>query len=102
MSTQYSFSDCLEKKIMFQVGCQPFWIKTTGNELPICTSISQYHKYFDKYAVFQDIDEIQLMDKSGCAKPCQYMEYKASIFQKKLAKKHRSPNIFKTFLNPYL
>ena len=83
LSDDYSFSTCVENKIISEVGCKPYWIKDSGSgNMPTCTKLSQYHTFWIKYNELNMMHGMELIEKTGCFKPCHYMEYKVQMIVK--------------------
>ena len=80
-SEDYNFASCIETKVSNKIGCQPHWTNSNSNsldsnKLPVCATQVQYTDYINKMAEFSLLDRIQFETKSGCLRPCSYMEYR--------------------------
>ena len=49
-SSDYNFSDCVEKSILTKAGCQPPWRKVTIEEMPLCDNATLLLKYHIEYS----------------------------------------------------
>ena len=81
-SRHYSYSSCLNRKIVQHVGCQSFWTNFSG--IPFCSDLSQYFRYLEEYNNIVSLEKNKLLTKTGCLRPCQYMEYTVSQVTVKL------------------
>ena len=75
-SKDYNFARCIETKVVNDIGCKPHWIKNMKLESPICREKAQYHDFTNELSRYSRMDKIQMQLKSGCRKPCKYMEYR--------------------------
>ena len=82
-STTYSFVGCLKNKIMFDVGCQPFWLHKSTINLDMCSNLSQYINFISQYNEMTMLSPDIINDRYKCLKPCSYMEYKVGKKDKK-------------------
>ena len=75
-SNTYRFAECLEDRIMSEVGCQPFWIKRSVEPalLP-CQNASQFDKYLEMYDLLQQSTLDELISKYNCLIPCSHIHY---------------------------
>ena len=74
-SAEYNIANCLEKKIIEEIGCKPKWIKH-HSQFPVCQNKSKNLEYTSTLFKFSKMDKIKLQYESGCTKPCSYMEYR--------------------------
>ena len=78
-SSEYNFANCIEKKVVDDIGCRPRWLvrgyKRRGHT-PVCKEKAKYQEYTDEMTRFTLMDKTQMQTKSGCLKPCEYMEYR--------------------------
>ena len=79
----YDFADCLNNKIMFDVGCQPFWLHKSTINLNMCSNLSEYVNFISKYNKMTTLGPDIIKHRYKCLKPCSYMEYKVEKKDKK-------------------
>ena len=71
----YSFTDCINRKIASTVGCQTFWTNFTG--LGRCRDMASIQRYLTEYyrhSFYMEDTEIKL--RTGCPAPCHFTEYR--------------------------
>ena len=80
-SPEYNFfADCIDNKVIEELGCRPFWSKQTGNEVSVCHQPNQYQRHMERKHEIFSMDEVKLREEFGCVKSCCYMEYKVIAF----------------------
>ena len=86
-SEDYNFAKCIEEKVVDDIGCRPHWMKGLKGKLPLCIGKENYRRFMNEMFNFSIMDKIQMQSKSGCLKPCRYMEYRVSsnIFLQKVS-----------------
>ena len=77
-SEDYNFAKCIEGKVVDDIGCRPHWMKGLKGKLPLCIGKENYQRFMKEMSHFSIMDKIQMQSKSGCLKPCRYMEYRVS------------------------
>ena len=75
MSEEYSFTDCINRKIAGNVGCQTFWTNFTG--LAQCRNMSSIERYIREYYHHSFyMEDTELKWSTGCLPPCHFTEYR--------------------------
>ena len=78
-ATDYNFSNCIDNKILEELGCRPFWINNDiGTKYPLCQHPSQYMEHFNITYKVMVLNDVELIKEFGCLKPCTYMQYKVN------------------------
>ena len=75
LSEDYSFTDCINRKIALNVGCQTFWSNFTG--LAQCRNMASLERYISEH--FQHsfyMEDTELKLRTGCPTPCHFTEYR--------------------------
>ena len=75
MSEDYSFTDCINRRIALNVGCQTFWTNFPG--LARCRNMSSIQRYISEYfrhSFHMEDTEIKL--STDCPAPCHFTEYR--------------------------
>ena len=44
-STNYKYQDCINEKIVSEIGCFPYWLKSSQKEFPYCSEVDQVKHY---------------------------------------------------------
>ena len=73
---EYIFGQCVEEKIMRNVGCQPPWRRFTVEELPECDNLALLNKYANEYERIASMVRNEILEDTRCLIPCTFMEYK--------------------------
>ena len=73
-----NFADCINEKLMFNVGCQPHWFYKPEINLTLCSNFSQFNTFISEYTEIWDLSPKDINERFGCVKPCTYMEYKVN------------------------
>ena len=72
----YNFARCIEKSIVVEAGCQPYWSKFAISAMPFCSNASMLQKYSNVSTLFGNLYKNQLLDTTKCLLPCSFTEYK--------------------------
>ena len=79
-SREYVFQNCINKKMIVKLGCQPFWLDHIQTDFQKCSEVSKLFEFiYDMGKLNQISTEKELVEKYSCSKPCTYMEYKVRI-----------------------
>ena len=76
----YKFGDCVDEHVAREVGCQTFW--TNFSAIPTCVGEEGILENINKHFHRQEMEKNELGRLTGCYKPCDFMEYKVSLFCK--------------------
>ena len=76
-SDLYDFSKCAYEKITAQAGCRSFL--TNGTNINVCQNLEEYQTLMTEYQKITDLEKNELVNKTQCYFPCNYMEYKVRI-----------------------
>ena len=76
-SENYSFYDCIMRKISKLNGCQTFW--TSYPNIPHCWNETKLLSFINLFWKYYDMEKYDLSLQSGCTDPCNYMEYKVTL-----------------------
>ena len=76
-SHDYNFQNCIYKKMISKIGCQPYWLDYINTDIVNCSETSQLDEFLKQMGnLIQTSTEKELKDEYNCLKPCEYMEYK--------------------------
>ena len=78
-SKNYNFADCINEKLMLDVGCQPNWFFKPEINITLCSNISQLNAFDHKYTQILSLNPEEINRNIGCLKPCIYMEYRVTL-----------------------
>ena len=79
-SKEYVFQNCIYRKIISKLGCQPFWLDHIKTDFQKCSEVSKLFDFIYYMGKLNQIStEKELVEKYSCLKPCTYMEYKVRI-----------------------
>ena len=56
-SSEYNFSNCIERHIATGVGCQPYWSRFKIDGVPVCNNMQKTLEYSNSYWVRHKEDE---------------------------------------------
>ena len=73
---KYNFNSCIKETLSQKVGCRFPLDKQGGQEMEMCSTASQYRQYNEIYQNLMTADMQEIVDITGCKKPCTYNEYK--------------------------
>ena len=73
---KYNFNICIKETLSQKVGCIFPLDKQGGQEMETCSNASQYRQYNEIYQNLMTADMQEIVDITGCKKPCTYNEYK--------------------------
>ena len=73
---RYNFNTCVKKKLSAKVGCRLSWDKWSRQEREICTTDQQFRDHGEIYKELMTAVMDEIVDTTGCKKPCTYKEYK--------------------------
>ena len=73
---KYNFNSCIKETLSQKVGCRFPLDKQAGQEMEICSTASKYRQYNEIYQNLMTADMQEIVDITGCKKPCTYNEYK--------------------------
>ena len=73
---KYNFNSCIKETLSQKVGCRFPLDKQAGQEMEMCSNASQYRQYNEIYQNLMTADMQEIVDITGCKKPCTYNEYK--------------------------
>ncbi len=74
-STNYKYQDCINEKIVSEIGCSPYWLKSSQREFPYCSEVDQVKQYLDTQFSVSFLTEKQIRVQLNCLKPCTFIEY---------------------------
>ena len=86
-SEDYSYADCVNRKVAQSSGCQLFWTKYTG--VPVCSNLYQLSRYVQRYDKLVNLEKNKLLVESGCLRPCSYMEYSVGLSWHRIYELHQ-------------
>ena len=72
----YKFNTCIKQKLSERVGCRLSWDKWSDQEMEICTTDQQFREHGKIYKELMLADMEEIVEITGCKKPCTYKEYK--------------------------
>ena len=67
---------CTKEKLSQKIGCRLPWDKWSAQDRPICKSDQEFEQFEQIHEKFLYAESYQIIDMSGCKKPCTYNEYK--------------------------
>ena len=73
---KYNFNSCIKETLSQKVGCRFPLDKRGGQEMEMCSNASQYRQYDEIYQNLMTADMQEIVDITGCKKPCTFNEYK--------------------------
>ena len=71
----YNFVRCLKNSIARTVGCRLEWDRVSSDQTPLCEYFGQVKKHEILYQKLGNMEQKELVEATGCALPCEYMEY---------------------------
>ena len=74
-ASEYKYQDCIQEKVLSQIGCVPYWLKSSKKGIPRCSEVGQIRMYYDIIYSTAYLSEPQIRDQFNCLKPCTYTEY---------------------------
>ena len=72
----YNFNSCVKEKLSANVGCRLSWDKWSDQAREICTTDQQFREHGKIYKELMLADMEEIVEITGCKKPCTYKEYK--------------------------
>ena len=73
---KYNFNCCVKESLLKKVGCRFPLDNQGGEEVDICSTASEYRQYNEIYRNLMTADMQEIVETTGCKKPCTYNEYK--------------------------
>jgi hypothetical protein len=71
----YSFQGCIKESLSRQEGCRMHWDNISDQARPVCKTMAQYEPFANMYEILKDASMREITTRTGCQKPCKYMEY---------------------------
>ena len=75
----YVYQDCIYKRIISKVGCQPYWLDYIETGTNYCSEVRKLEEFLENIALLRASNERDLLREYDCLKPCKYMEYKVIL-----------------------
>ena len=80
---KYKFNSCIKESLLKKVGCRfpmdnhvSLFDKQGSQWMEVCSTASQYRQYNEIYQNLMTADMQEIVDITGCKKPCTYNENK--------------------------
>ena len=71
----YSFTTCVKEGLSRTVGCRLPWDSLSDQRRAECTTLEQYQAFAGEYIFLRDASIREILDRTGCLRPCSYREY---------------------------
>jgi hypothetical protein len=75
-TTSYSWRVCIKNSLSSTVGCRLPWDRWSYPARKVCSALSQFLGFEQLYNDMRDQSIKDVVDKTGCQKPCRYKEYR--------------------------
>ena len=72
----YNFTVCIKEKVSGKVGCRLPWDKWSRQDRAVCKNEQEINQFEKLYRKLADANADDIVDITGCKRPCQYKEYK--------------------------
>ena len=72
----YNFTGCTKEKLSDKVGCRLPWDKWSQQDRAVCKKEQQFKQFEQIWRGLGNSNADEIVEKTGCLKPCHYKEYK--------------------------
>ena len=73
---EYDFRQCVRNSLAKKIGCKLPWDRWSLEEFEVCSKVKEIRKYSKIYDLLFIDTVVNIVNRTGCPKPCHYKEYK--------------------------